>query len=111
MATSAIVCVDDGSKVKCVYNHFDGYPSNLGNILNDHYNSWTAANKLIDAGKYGFSSIEKTIGECEPYSEDDPTEMKVVNSVAAAKQYGRSMHCDYLYVYTKAQNSWNVLKL
>jgi hypothetical protein len=54
-----------GDKVKSVYCHWDGYLSNNGAILQEHYDS-TKANNLVALGD--LSSLRPEIGEKHAFS-------------------------------------------
>jgi hypothetical protein len=54
-----------GDKVKSVYCHWDGYLSNNGRLLQEHYDS-AKANQLVAMGD--MSSLGRVIGEAHPFS-------------------------------------------
>jgi hypothetical protein len=54
-----------GDKIKSVYCHWDGYLSNNGQILQEHYDS-TKANNLVALGD--LSSLRAEIGEKHAFS-------------------------------------------
>ena len=58
MATRSAIGIkrDDGT-IKAIYCHFDGYPSNNGRILKNHYKDPDKINELIDMGD--ISSLEE----------------------------------------------------
>jgi hypothetical protein len=58
---------DDGT-IKQVYCHWDGYLSNNGVILQEHYSDKAKLNELISFGS--ISSLGPTIGEKHPF--DNP---------------------------------------
>lgn len=55
MATRSRIAIEneDGS-VTSVYCHFDGYPSGVGQTLNDHYQDRTKVQSLIDLGDLSY---------------------------------------------------------
>jgi hypothetical protein len=60
MATRSLIGVMHGDKCKAVYCHWDGYLSNNGKILQEHYDS-AKANHLVSLGD--LSSLGPNIGE------------------------------------------------
>ena len=56
--------LSDGS-VLSAYSHWDGYPSGVGKILKEHYNSYDKISELIDGGDMS-----------HPYTEDTWTNAK-----------------------------------
>jgi hypothetical protein len=70
MGTRSRIAVMHGDKVKSVYCHWDGYLSNNGRILQEHYDS-TKANNLVALGD--LSSLRPEIGEKHDFSRLDST--------------------------------------
>lgn len=70
MATRSRIGVMHGDVVKHVYCHWDGYLSNNGQILQEHYDS-TKANNLVALGD--ISSLRPNIGEKHDFSRLDST--------------------------------------
>jgi hypothetical protein len=68
MATRSRIGVMHGDVVKHVYCHWDGYLSNNGQILQEHYDS-TKANNLVALGD--ISSLRPDIGEKHDFSRLD----------------------------------------
>lgn len=51
MATrSQIGIVNKDGTIRCVYCHWDGYPSNNGKILQEHYTNAQKINTMLDLG-------------------------------------------------------------
>ena len=53
------VLLSDGS-VLSAYSHWDGYPSGVGKILKEHYNSYDKITELIDGGDMSHPYTEDT---------------------------------------------------
>lgn len=70
MATRSNIGIreSDGT-IRAVYCHYDGYPSNNGRILLDHYTNEVIVRELVAGGN--MSSLHPTPSECEVY---DPRE-------------------------------------
>jgi hypothetical protein len=70
MSTNSSVSVKIGDKVKTIYGHWDGYPSWVGRILKESYNSQEKAEALVALGD--FSSLDHSIEAPEGHSFDKP---------------------------------------
>jgi hypothetical protein len=70
MATRSTIALEfaDGT-IGQVYCHWDGYLSNNGKLLDDHYTDPFKVRELIDLG--GLSSLRPTIGTKHPFSHYD----------------------------------------
>lgn len=66
MSTRASIAVldDETGEITSVYNHSDGYPSYVGKLLLEHYNSYDKARALVALGDISVldESIEKPEG-------------------------------------------------
>lgn len=71
MSTNCYITVKVNDDLyKTVYCHFDGYPSHVGNMLINHYNSKEKALAIIELGD--LSSLNKSIECPEGHSFDNP---------------------------------------
>ena len=63
MATRAVIgkLQTDGSGIKAIYLHSDGYLEHAGRILDEHYKDENKVDKLIALGD--LSAIDKNIGD------------------------------------------------
>jgi len=86
MATrSRIGMVNDDGTVTSIYCHWDGYPSNNGNILNDHYKNPEKVKSLIKLGN--ISSLKPGV---EPEAGSVHTYDQPQKNITVA--YGRDRH-------------------
>ena len=86
MGTRSRIGVMHGDKLKSVYCHWDGYLSNNGKILQNHYDS-AKANHLVSLGN--ISSLAESIGEEHPFSTFDlPTELRNMTQGEFEAAYG-----------------------
>ena len=70
MSTNSSVTVKQGDTFKVIYCHWDGYPSNNGKLLLDHYNSQEGADSLVNLGN--LSSLQKSVDCPEGHSFGSP---------------------------------------
>lgn len=92
-------------KVKYVYCHHDGYLSNNGKILTQHYNDEKKAEELVSLGD--MSSLGDTIKECEFYHRDreEPFE-DVAPAICDLSEYLCKNDVPYLYLFRDGK--WHV---
>ena len=65
MATRALIGyldTDNGLKLTSTYNHYDGYPENLGVGLENFYNSDAKAEEIANVGYISFLDPKTEIG-------------------------------------------------
>ena len=103
---SMIGIVNENGTISANYCHWDGYPSNNGVILRDHFDSADKVFALLEFGD--ISSLGETIEECEFYARDRgeglslPYTYNSVDNMAAVQQ-----GCEYFYVFNTETNSWS----
>jgi hypothetical protein len=97
MATRSTISIEENGKIRSIYCHWDGYPTNNGAILLEHYNTSDKVNELINLGSLSFlaenirpidngtitSYVSYTIGyetksATEPHSFDNPHDNVVI---------------------------------
>ena len=71
MSTNASISVVINDKVHTIYNHWDGYPKGVGNVLNEHYNTEERAKELISLGDV--SSLTESVEKPEGHSFNTPS--------------------------------------
>jgi hypothetical protein len=113
MATRALIGYIENGVLTTTYNHYDGYPDNLGKALNNFFNSPTLAK---DIANYGYISyIDPETGDIEAANQDTPDKLDLnkmgpedaVERVAAlVDSYG----ADYAYFYSPNADNWDVIK-
>ena len=73
MATRALIGYLENGVLTTTYNHYDGYPENLGKALNNFFNSPTLAK---DIANYGYISyIDPETGDIEAANQDTPDKL------------------------------------
>ncbi len=112
MATrAAIIYIDGKGKMSATYNHYDGYPENLGKGLNDHYSDDFDAQKIASEGYISYMDPET--GEIDQNNRQDP-ETYIIDdlddAVGKLNDVAQGMGADYVYIYVPYNNSWVNIK-
>ena len=110
MATRSIIAKLDDKGVQAIYCHNDGYLSNNGKILDQHYANEVKVDNLIAQGDC--SSLKDTIEDTIFYHRDKGD---CYEGVKAANLYNEAIlvkyafeECDAEVVYMFAYGSWYV---
>ena len=108
MATRSVIAKLDDKGVQAIYCHNDGYLSNNGKILDQHYTDCSKLNALLAEGD--ISSLRDTIADTTFYARDRGEENKeavtLKNETELLKHAFES--CDAEVVYMFAYGSWYV---
>ena len=110
--TRALVGYLSGDTLTTTYNHYDGYPSNLGVGLEKHYND---DDKAKDVAMKGYITyLNPDTGEIEATHNDAPGKIKLPED---AEQRAREIAeeidkfgADYGYIWVDEANMWTVVK-
>jgi len=109
MATRALVgFITDGPELISTYNHYDGYPENLGVGLDSHYSMPEEALKVASMGYISYMNPET--GEIDAKHKEPADRTKLPTSFddammeIAAK--GDSYGADYIYIYNIETSDW-----
>ena len=108
MATRSIIAKLDDKGVQAIYCHNDGYLSNNGKILDQHYTHEVHVNQLLAEGD--ISSLRDTIADTTFYARDRGEENKEatnLNNETKLLEFAFES-CDAEVVYMFAFCSWYV---
>ena len=118
MATRAAIIYFDPEKLEAVstYNHYDGYPENLGAGLENHYNDDMYAKKIASEGYISY--LDPETGDVEvsnPRDKDvDPTRMRLTDDMEQTAmdlaELINSYSADYAYIWSPAIEKWMTIK-
>ena len=113
MATRAAIIYFDGDngQFTSTYNHYDGYPENLGVALEKHYNDDFKAHKISREGYISYMDPET--GDIEQKNQQDPDVEQVYGEDTAASQINdviQSYGADYAYIFSPALDKWVTIK-
>jgi hypothetical protein len=113
MATRALVGYLENGVLTSTYNHYDGYPENLGKALNKFYSTSEKAKEIANRGYISY--VDPETGEIEAANQDTPDkvdlnkmdpEMATEKVAALADSYG----ADYAYFFSPNASTWDVVK-
>ena len=108
MATRSIIAKLDDKGVQAIYCHNDGYLSNNGKILDQHYTDCSKLNALLAEGD--ISSLRDTIADTTFYARDRGEENKEATTLkdeSALLEFAFEQ-CDAEVVYMYAYGAWYV---
>ena len=108
MATRSIIAKLDDKGVQAIYCHNDGYLSNNGKILDQHYADENKVDNLIAQGDV--SSLRDTIADTTFYARDRGEENKEAVTLKNETELLKLAfeECDAEVVYMFAYGSWYV---
>ena len=115
MGTRALIGyldTDGGAKLTSTYNHYDGYPSNLGKGLENFYDNDAKAEEIANVGYISY--LDPETGEWEAANKQKP-EMttlpdnfnEVMMEIAAEVD---SFGADYGYIWDNENEEWITVK-
>ena len=108
MATRSVIATLDENGIKAIYCHNDGYLSNNGKILDQHYTDEDKVNELLAGGD--ISSLKDTIEDTIFYMRDRGEiykEATKLHTEIVLLKYAFE-ECDAEVVYMFAYGSWYV---
>jgi len=118
MATRAAIIYFDPEKLEAIstYNHYDGYPENLGAGLENHYNDDMYAKKIASEGYISY--LDPETGDVEvsnPRDKDvDPERMRLTDDMGQTAmdlaEMISSYGADYAYIWSPAVEEWMTVK-
>lgn len=114
MATRAAIIYLDPKNYEAIstYNHYDGYPENLGVALETHYNDDFKANRIANEGYISY--VDPKTGNIDAKNQDDPTRLELSDdegrSAAVINNDIQSMGADYAYIWSPALDKWTEIK-
>ena len=118
MATRAAIIYFDPERLEAVstYNHYDGYPENLGAGLENHYNDDMYAKKIASEGYISY--LDPETGDVEvsnPRDKDvDPDRMRLTDDMDQTAmdlaEMISSYGADYAYIWSPAVEKWMTIK-
>ena len=116
MATRALVGFLDTDKPELIstYNHYDGYPENLGKGLEDHYEEPNEALKIASTGYISYMDPETGKIESKNSMPPDKVNLKGLDYEEAMYEIAKladSYGADYVYIYNPEDYEWVNVKM
>lgn len=116
MSTRALVgYLDPETKeLTSTYNHSDGYPSNLGKALDNHYSD---DSKAYGIANYGYISyVDPETGKIDAINESEADITNLRNMSYEGAMYeiagvADSYGADYVYIYNPVDEEWLNVKM
>ena len=115
MGTRALIGyldTDGDLKLTSTYNHYDGYPSNLGKGLESFYDSDSKAEEIANVGYISFLDGEtgewKAVNKSKPDTTQLPDDFNEAMMAIAEKI--DSMGADYGYIWDNENEEWTTVK-
>jgi hypothetical protein len=107
MATrSTISLIYKNGTAKQVYAHWDGYPSNNGELLKNNYN-FTQANRLMVNGD--ISSLDESVEDTTFYGRDHgETDVDAREFISVSDWNKNRQKEEWAYVFVESMNAWYV---
>ena len=109
MATRALVgFINDKPELISTYNHYDGYPENLGKGLESHYSMPEEALKVSSMGYISY--LDPETGEIEAKHKEPadrtPLSTDFDEAMMQVAEMGDSYGADYIYIYNVETSDW-----
>jgi hypothetical protein len=108
MATRALIGYIENGVLTSTYNHYDGYPENLGKALESFYNTPEKAKEIANKGYVSYISPET--GEIEANNKQAPGKVKLsANFLDAMDEIAEEIDSyggDYGYIWDNSKGEW-----
>jgi len=107
MATRALIgYLNPSNSITTTYNHYDGYPENLGVALQNHYSTDEKANEIANMGYVSYVNPET--GDIEANNTDKPVTVGGGDDLVSTLQYFKEEAdgTDYAYLFAPATGDW-----
>ena len=106
MATRALIgYLNSDNTITTTYNHYDGYPENLGVALDRHYDTDETAKEIANLGYVSF--IEPLNGDIEANNQDRPITVGDEDLISSLQYFKEEAgNVDYAYLYIPGLGEW-----
>ena len=106
MATRALIgYLNSDNTITTTYNHYDGYPENLGVALDRHYDTDETAKEIANLGYVSF--IEPLNGDIEANNQDRPITVGDEDLISSLQYFKEEAgNVDYAYLYIPVLGEW-----
>lgn len=112
MATRSLIGFQRNEEItNIIYCHWDGYPSHVGELLMNNYNTPVTVDALMGLGD--LSSLNATLETCDAYHRDKKESRELTESRdvlnSEIKQVANDYGVDYVYIFNN-NFEWDCLK-
>ena len=99
MATRALIgYLNPDNTITTTYNHYDGYPDNLGKALDRHYDDDDRAKEIANMGYISF--VEPVNGDIESNNKKAPVTVGDEDLVSSLQYFkDEASECDFAYLF------------
>ena len=106
MATRALIgYLNDDNTITTTYNHYDGYPENLGVALDKHYNTDAKAKEIANMGYVSYVNPET--GDIEANNSDSPVTVGDEDLISSLQFFKEAADgTDYAYLWAPQTGDW-----
>jgi hypothetical protein len=113
MATRALIGYLENGVLTSTYNHYDGYPENLGKALNQFYSTPEKAKEIANRGYISY--VDPETGEIEAANQDTPDKLNLnkMDPNQAIEEVARlvdSYGADFAYFFSPNASKWDYVK-
>ncbi len=113
MATRALIGYMENGVLTSTYNHYDGYPENLGKALNTFYSTPEKAKEIANEGYISY--VDPETGEIEANNKNAPDVLNLnkldpQDAVAEVAGLVDSYGADFAYFYNPDVKEWDHIK-
>ena len=108
MATRALIgYLNSDNTITTTYNHYDGYPENLGKALDRHYDTDERAKEIANMGYVSF--VEPVNGDIEANNKSAPITVGDEDLISSLQYFKEQADgTDYAYLYIPGLGDWVV---
>ena len=106
MATRALIgYLNPDNTITTTYNHYDGYPENLGKALDRHYSTDEKAKEIANMGYVSF--VEPVNGDIEANNQEAPVTVGDDDLVSSLQYFKEQADgTDYAYLWAPQTGDW-----
>ena len=108
MATRALIgYLNPDNTITTTYNHYDGYPDNLGKALDRHYSTDEKAKEIANMGYVSF--VDPVNGDIEANNKSAPITVGDEDLISSLQYFKEQADgTDYAYLYIPGLGDWVV---
>ncbi len=106
MATRATIgYLNPDNTITTTYNHYDGYPENLGVALKNHYDTNETAKEVANMGYVSY--IDPESGNIEANNKSNPVTVGDSDLVSSIQYFkDQASEADYAYLWVPQNEEW-----